>query len=63
MRRAGFGTAAELADTSAVEADRRARNAFGCPTDTACDGCAGAWLASAVHLAASERALNKASWS
>ncbi|MCB5166975.1 hypothetical protein LG634_19285 [Streptomyces bambusae] len=52
-----------MADTSAVEADRRARNAFGCPTDTACDGCAGAWLASAVHLAASERALNKASWS
>ncbi|MCB5169142.1 hypothetical protein LG634_30585 [Streptomyces bambusae] len=63
LRRAGFGTAADLADALAAEADCRTRDAFGRLTDTSTDRYAHAWLASSVHLAASERALITASWS
>ncbi|MFJ7159655.1 hypothetical protein ACIQUQ_32545 [Streptomyces sp. NPDC101118] len=62
LRRAGFGTAAELAGTLAAEAHRRTRDAFGRLTDTSADRYARAWLASAVHLSAAERSLIAASW-
>ncbi|MFJ6940262.1 hypothetical protein [Streptomyces sp. NPDC101132] len=63
LRRAGFGTAAELAGALAAEADRRSRDAFGRLTDASADRYARAWLASAVHLSAAERSLIAASWS
>ncbi|MFJ9432653.1 hypothetical protein ACIRQY_23770 [Streptomyces sp. NPDC101490] len=63
LRRAGLGGAARLAEVLAAEADRRPRDAFGRLSDPSADGYARAWLASAVHLAAAERALVVASWS
>ncbi|MFJ5831842.1 hypothetical protein [Streptomyces sp. NPDC093089] len=63
LRRAGLGGAAHLAAALAAEADRRPRDSFGRLTDASPDGYARAWLASAVHLAAAERALVLASWS
>ncbi|MFI1975699.1 hypothetical protein [Streptomyces wedmorensis] len=62
LRRAGLGGAAHLATALTAEADRRPRDAFGRLTDASADGYARAWLASAVHLAAAERALVLASW-
>ncbi|MER7212891.1 hypothetical protein ABT340_38015 [Streptosporangium sp. NPDC000239] len=62
LRRAGFGTAAELVGALGAEADRRARDVFGRLTDTGGDRYAWAWLAAALHLAATERALVRASW-
>ncbi|MFB6838695.1 hypothetical protein [Streptomyces sp. NPDC056361] len=63
LRRAGLGGAAHLAAALTAEADRRPRDSFGRLTDASPDGYARAWLASAVHLAAAERALVLASWS
>ncbi|MFK0233942.1 hypothetical protein [Streptomyces vinaceus] len=62
LRRAGFGTAAELATALAAEADRRPRDVFGRLTDPSPDGYARAWLAASTHLAAAERSLVAASW-
>ncbi|MET9350029.1 hypothetical protein [Streptomyces termitum] len=63
LRRAGLSGAAELAEALAAEADRRPRDSFGRLVDPSPDAYARAWLASAVHLAAAERALVTASWS
>ncbi|MFD8796224.1 hypothetical protein ACFV1T_36645, partial [Streptomyces vinaceus] len=62
LRRAGFGTAAELATALAAEADRRPRDVFGRLTDPSPDGYARAWLAASTYLAAAERSLVAASW-
>ncbi|WP_251059399.1 MULTISPECIES: hypothetical protein [unclassified Streptomyces] len=62
LRRAGFGSAAELAGALTAEADRRPRDAFGRLTDASADRYAWAWLAAAAHLAAAERCLVAASW-
>lgn len=62
LRRAGFGSAAELAAALTAEADRRPRDAFGRLTDASADRYAWAWLAAAAHLAAAERCLVAASW-
>lgn len=62
LRRNGFPAAAGLAAALAAEADRRERDVFGRSTDSGPDGYARAWLAAAVHLAATERALVRASW-
>ncbi|WP_432247003.1 hypothetical protein ACRAR1_02415 [Streptomyces sanyensis] len=62
LRRAGFHTAAELGSALAAEAGRRGRDAFGRSTDPDPDRYARAWLAAAVHLAATERALVRATW-
>ncbi|MCH0569077.1 SWIM zinc finger family protein [Streptomyces sp. MUM 136J] len=62
LRRAGFSTAADLAAALAGEAGRRDRDVFGRSTDPDPDRYARAWLAAAVHLAATERALVRATW-
>ncbi|MFE5791075.1 hypothetical protein ACFQ8C_00720 [Streptomyces sp. NPDC056503] len=63
LRRAGLAGAADLAEGLAAEADRRPRDSFGRLVDASSDAYARAWLASAVHLEAAERALVLASWS
>ncbi|MER5736405.1 hypothetical protein ABT117_12115 [Streptomyces sp. NPDC002262] len=63
LRRAGLSGAADLAEGLAAEADRRPRDSFGRLVDASPDAYARAWLASAVHLDAAERALVTASWS
>ncbi|MFC5830575.1 hypothetical protein [Nonomuraea insulae] len=62
LRRNGFPAAAQLVAALAAEADRRERDTFGRSTDSGPDGYARAWLAAAVHLAATERSLVRASW-
>ncbi|MFF5209612.1 hypothetical protein [Streptosporangium sp. NPDC000396] len=62
LRRAGFETAAELVAALTAEADRRARDVFGRLADSDGDRYAWVWLAAAVHLRATERALVRASW-
>ncbi|MFG2710905.1 hypothetical protein ACGFX2_10070 [Streptomyces goshikiensis] len=62
LRRAGFGSAAELAAALTAEADRRPRDAFGRLADASAERYAWAWLAAAAHLAAAERSLVAASW-
>ncbi|WP_433236722.1 SWIM zinc finger family protein [Streptosporangium sp. CA-135522] len=62
LRRAGFAAAAELAAALTAEADRRGRDVFGRLTDSGPDGYAWAWLAAAIHLAATDQALVQASW-
>ncbi|MEV4175549.1 hypothetical protein [Nonomuraea sp. NPDC049709] len=62
LRRSGFPAAAELAAGLAAEADRWQRDVFGRLTDAGPDRYARAWLAAAVHLSATERALVEASW-
>ncbi|GAA3410894.1 hypothetical protein GCM10018952_17310 [Streptosporangium vulgare] len=62
LRRAGFETSADLVAALTEEADRRTRDVFGRLVDSGGDGYAWAWLAAAVHLAATERALVQASW-
>ncbi|MFF6783305.1 hypothetical protein [Streptomyces sp. NPDC012510] len=62
LRRSGFRTAADLAVTLAEEADRRSRDVFGRITDPDPAPYARAWLATAVYLAATERALIRATW-
>ncbi|MFF9340604.1 hypothetical protein ACF1CG_12785 [Streptomyces sp. NPDC014773] len=63
LRRAGLAGAADLAEGLAAEADRRPRDSFGRLVDASPEAYARAWLASAVHLDAAERALVTASWS
>jgi SWIM zinc finger len=62
LRRSGFRTAADLATALTTEADRRDRDVFGRLTDPGPDRYAWAWLAATTHLAATERALVRASW-
>lgn len=62
LRQAGFRTAAALATGLTEEADRRERDVFGRLTEAGPDRYARTWLAAATHLAATERALVRASW-
>ncbi|MBK3573007.1 SWIM zinc finger family protein [Streptomyces sp. MBT65] len=62
LRRAGFRTAADLSHALASEADRRGRDVFGRTEEADPDGYARAWLAAAVYLAGTERALVRATW-
>ncbi|WP_326639603.1 hypothetical protein OG884_33625 [Streptosporangium sp. NBC_01755] len=62
LRRAGFETAADLVGVLTAEADRRTRDVFGRLADPGGDLYAWTWLAAAVHLTATERALVRASW-
>ncbi|MGK5530926.1 hypothetical protein [Streptomyces sp. URMC 129] len=62
LRRAGLRTAAGLCAALSAEADRRGRDVFGRLVGADPDGYARAWLATAVYLAAAERALIAASW-
>ncbi|MFF5703477.1 hypothetical protein ACFY7H_13355 [Streptomyces sp. NPDC012794] len=62
LRRAGFGTAADLAAALVAEADRRPRDVFGRLTEASSEGYARAWLAAATHLEAARRSLVTASW-
>ncbi|WP_199736433.1 hypothetical protein [Micromonospora sp. HM5-17] len=62
LRQAGFRTAADLGAALVAESGRRGRDAFGRLTDPAPDRYAWAWVATATHLAATERALVRASW-
>ncbi|WP_406119987.1 hypothetical protein [Streptomyces sp. NBC_00989] len=62
LRQAGFRTAADLSRALAAEADRRGRDAFGRTEEADPDGYARAWLAAAVYLAGTERALVRATW-
>ena len=62
LRRSGFKAAAGLAAALTAEADRRERDVFGRLTDSGPDPYAWAWVAAATHLAATERALVRASW-
>ncbi|MEE1836809.1 hypothetical protein [Streptomyces sp. SP17KL33] len=45
-----------------AEADRRTRDAFGRLSEADPERYASAWLATAVHLASTERALVQATW-
>ncbi|NUS26670.1 MAG: hypothetical protein HOV92_20915, partial [Streptomyces sp.] len=58
----GFRTAADLADALAAQADRRSRDVFGRSQQSDPDGYARAWLAAAVYLTGTERALVEATW-
>ncbi|MER6911697.1 hypothetical protein ABT354_08505 [Streptomyces sp. NPDC000594] len=62
LRRVGFRTAAELVTELATEADRRGRDVFGRTEEADPDAYARAWLAAAVYLAGTERALVRATW-
>ncbi|MDH6219745.1 SWIM zinc finger family protein [Streptomyces pseudovenezuelae] len=62
LRRSGFRAAADLAHALAAEADRRGRDVFGRTEEADPDGYACAWLAAAVYLAGTERALVQATW-
>ncbi|SNX65899.1 hypothetical protein SAMN06272735_7741 [Streptomyces sp. TLI_55] len=62
LRRSGFRTAADLAEALAAEADRRGRDVFGRTRQADPDGYARAWLAAAVCLSGTERALIEATW-
>ncbi|MFF7260465.1 hypothetical protein ACFZCL_09290 [Streptomyces sp. NPDC008159] len=62
LRRGGFGTMADLATGLTTEADRRTRDTFGRLSDPDADRYALVWLSAAVHLAAAERALVRATW-
>ncbi len=62
LRRSGFEVAAGVAAALTSEADRRSRDVFGRLSDSGPDRYASAWLAAAVYLAATERALIQASW-
>lgn len=63
LRNAGFATAADLTDALTAESDRPTRDTFGRPVDPAPDQYTWAWVATATHLAATERALVQSSWS
>ncbi|MCW8383268.1 hypothetical protein [Streptomyces justiciae] len=62
LRRSGFRTAADLAEALAAEADRQSRDVFGRTQQADPDGYARAWLAAAVCLSGTERALVEATW-
>lgn len=62
LRRSGFRAAADLSTALTAEADRRSRDVFGRITDPDPDRYARAWLATAVYLTGTERALVQATW-
>ncbi|MEV0776090.1 hypothetical protein ACIBLA_11145 [Streptomyces sp. NPDC050433] len=62
LRATGFHTAADLTATLTFEADRRTRDNFGRTGDDDPTSYASAWLATAFHLASTERELVRASW-
>ncbi|MES5820636.1 hypothetical protein [Streptomyces sp. RG80] len=62
LRRSGFRAAAELAEALAAEADRRERDVFGRTQESDPDAYARKWLAAAVYLSGTERALVEATW-
>ncbi|MEU9334409.1 hypothetical protein AB0D49_14795 [Streptomyces sp. NPDC048290] len=62
LRRVGFRAAADLLTELAEEADRRGRDVFGRTEEADPDAYARAWLAAAVYLAGTERALVRATW-
>jgi hypothetical protein len=62
LRRSGLHAAADRAAALAAESDRRGRDVFGRLHDPDPDRYAQAWLAAALQLAATERALVRASW-
>ncbi|MGV9316498.1 hypothetical protein ACWDR0_30575 [Streptomyces sp. NPDC003691] len=62
LRRVGFRTAAELLTELAAEADRRGRDVFGRTEEADPGAYARAWLAAAVYLTGTERALVRATW-
>jgi len=62
LRQSGLHAAADRAAALAAESDRRSRDVFGRLTDPDPDRYAQAWLAAGLHLAATERALVRASW-
>ncbi|MFJ6656780.1 hypothetical protein ACIQNG_10505 [Streptomyces sp. NPDC091377] len=62
LRRVGFRTAADLLTELTTEADRRGRDVFGRTEEADPDAYARAWLAAAVYLTGTERALIQATW-
>lgn len=62
LRRSGFTAGADLATALTAEADRRSRDVFGRVTDPDPDRYACAWLAAAVYLTGTERALIQSTW-
>ncbi|WP_194917167.1 SWIM zinc finger family protein [Catenulispora rubra] len=62
LRRSGLHAAADRVAALAAEADRRDRDVFGRLTDPDPGRYAQAWLAAGLQLAATERALVRASW-
>ncbi|KKD06459.1 SWIM zinc finger family protein [Streptomyces sp. WM6386] len=62
LRRSGFRAAADLADALAAKADRRGRDVFGRTQQADPGGYARVWLAAAVYLSGTERALVEATW-
>jgi hypothetical protein len=62
LRRTGFRAAADLAEALAAEADRRDRDVFGRTRQSDPDAYARVWLAAAVYLSGTERALIEATW-
>ncbi|WP_215452098.1 SWIM zinc finger family protein [Streptomyces sp. ATCC 21386] len=62
LRRSGFKAGADLATALTAEADRRSRDVFGRVTDPDPDRYARAWLATAVYLTGTERALIRSTW-
>ncbi|MET9730492.1 hypothetical protein ABZZ79_07470 [Streptomyces sp. NPDC006458] len=62
LRRGGFRAAADLSAALTAEADRRTRDVFGRTAEADPDRYARAWLAAAVYLAGTERALVRATW-
>jgi len=62
LRRTGFPAAADLSAALATEADRRTRDVFGRIGEADPDRYAKAWLAAAVYLTSTERALVRATW-
>ena len=62
LRRSGFRAAADLSAALTAEADRRTRDVFGRTGEADPDRYARVWLAAAVYLAGTERALVQATW-
>ncbi|MFJ5774285.1 hypothetical protein [Streptomyces sp. NPDC093094] len=62
LRRGGFRAAAALSAALTAEADRRTRDVFGRTAEADPDRYARAWLAAAVYLSGTERALVQATW-
>ncbi|MGM9386548.1 hypothetical protein ACTAE5_38665, partial [Streptomyces antibioticus] len=62
LRRTGCRAAADLSAALSAEADRRGRDVFGRTAEADPDRYARAWLAAAVYLTGTERALVQATW-
>ncbi|MEV7288744.1 hypothetical protein AB0O01_30095 [Streptomyces sp. NPDC093252] len=62
LRRVGFRAAADLLTELTAEADRRGRDVFGRTEEPDPAAYARAWLAAAVYLGGTERALVRATW-